>query len=176
MHTSYAEDSDMWPLGDDSAMAVTDGHQAIVATSKRRRVATTHGGHTVTSSAHARACKDYPLVDASEYVHMLGIQHAAQGPALHRVPIARRDGAVCPGLFVLPGCIGTADAERMCACRYSEDATCRRSWTGLKLDCISQKCYFGTVEGMGIFDSKYKDAWGRGWGRSTRFNSVPTPP
>ena len=49
------------------------------------------------------------------------------------------------------------------ACMDSEDATCRRSWTGLKLDCISQKCYFGTVEGMGIFDSKYKDVSPRLW-------------
>ena len=39
VHTSYAKDPDMWALGDHSAMAVADGHRAIIATPKRGRVA-----------------------------------------------------------------------------------------------------------------------------------------
>ena len=39
MHTSYAKDPDVWALGDDSAMALADGHQAIVTKPKHGRVA-----------------------------------------------------------------------------------------------------------------------------------------
>lgn len=90
-----------------------------------------------TSSAHTCRIAKYKELDRSELVR----------------------GAV-PGLHVLPGFLRRDESQEVYEALGGSDAD-RRSWTGLKHDGISQKCYTGLPKDMSMIKNKYRRVWGR---------------
>jgi len=77
-----------------------------------------------------------------------------------RTSLVVRQAEAPEGLVLVRSFCQAEEADAIYTALDSSDAAAR-SWTGLKHGGGSVKCYTGTVEGMALYNNKYKRVWGR---------------